>query len=139
MDIKPKTCDTRTWKGHLFLDISSTNTDTLAPSLYQCVEISIVEVFCCLSHSRMWSGIICDFRTSLREFLDPVVNCFTGRTLFPLQMLRSWTSSIVSSLSKMSSSLYFKTHRFGDWILPPSSGKTYSTREWSDPTYRNLP
>jgi hypothetical protein len=36
---------------------------------------------CCLSHFRTWSGIICDFRTSLREFLDPVVNRFTGQTL----------------------------------------------------------
>jgi hypothetical protein len=29
-------------------------------------------------------------------------------------------------LSKMSSCLHFKTQRFGDWILSPSSGKTYS-------------
>jgi hypothetical protein len=29
-------------------------------------------------------------------------------------------------LSKMSSCLYFKTKRFGDWIVSPSSGKTYS-------------
>jgi hypothetical protein len=32
IDIKRKTCDTRTWEKHLFLDISSTNTDTLVPS-----------------------------------------------------------------------------------------------------------
>jgi hypothetical protein len=39
MDIKRKTCDIRTWKKkHLFHDISSTNIDTLVPSLYQCVE-----------------------------------------------------------------------------------------------------
>jgi hypothetical protein len=39
MDIKRKTRDIRTWKQkHLFLDISSTNTDTLVSSLYQCVE-----------------------------------------------------------------------------------------------------
>jgi hypothetical protein len=29
MDIKHKTCDIRTWKQHLFLNIPSTNTDTL--------------------------------------------------------------------------------------------------------------
>jgi hypothetical protein len=29
MDINRRTCDIRTWKKHLFLDISSTNTDTL--------------------------------------------------------------------------------------------------------------
>jgi hypothetical protein len=33
---------------------------------------------------------------------------------------------IVLSLYKTSSSLYFKTQRFGDCILSPSSGKTYS-------------
>jgi hypothetical protein len=42
-----------------------------------------------------------------------------------VQLLRSWTLSIVSSLSKMSSCLCFKT-RFGDWILSSSSGKSYS-------------
>jgi hypothetical protein len=43
MDIKLKTCDIRTWKKkHLFLDIPSTN--TLVPSLYQCVETGSIEV-----------------------------------------------------------------------------------------------
>jgi hypothetical protein len=32
----------------------------------------------------------------------------------------------VLSLSKTPSCLFFKTQRFGDWILSPSSGKTYS-------------
>jgi hypothetical protein len=45
MDIKRKTCDIRTWNKHLFFDISSTNSDTLAPSLYQCVKTSSTEVF----------------------------------------------------------------------------------------------
>jgi hypothetical protein len=45
MDIKRKTRDIRNWKKHLFLDISSTNTDTLVPSLYQCVETRSIEVF----------------------------------------------------------------------------------------------
>jgi hypothetical protein len=36
---------------------------------------------CWLGHFRTWSGIICYFRTSLREFLDPVVNRFTRQTL----------------------------------------------------------
>jgi hypothetical protein len=38
MDIKHKTCDIRTWTKHLFLNISSTNIDTLVPSLYQYIE-----------------------------------------------------------------------------------------------------
>jgi hypothetical protein len=45
MGITSKTCDIRTWKKHLFLDISSTNTDTLVPSLYQCVETRNIEDF----------------------------------------------------------------------------------------------
>jgi hypothetical protein len=38
MDIKRKSCDIQTWKKkHSFLDMSSTNIDTLVPSLYQCI------------------------------------------------------------------------------------------------------
>jgi hypothetical protein len=45
MDIKRKICDIRTWYKHLFLDISSTSTDTLVPSLYHCLETrSVVTV-----------------------------------------------------------------------------------------------
>jgi hypothetical protein len=43
-----------------------------------------------------------------------------------VQILRFWTLSIVLSLSKTPSCLYFKTQRFGDWILSPSLVKTYS-------------
>jgi hypothetical protein len=35
----------------IFLDISSTNIDTLVPSLYQCVETRSIEVFWLLSQS----------------------------------------------------------------------------------------
>jgi hypothetical protein len=35
----------------------------------------------CLSHFRTWPGIVCDFRTSLTEFVDPVVNRFKRQTL----------------------------------------------------------
>jgi hypothetical protein len=49
MDIKRKTCDIRTWKKQLFLDISSTNIGTLVPSLYQWVETRSIEVFWLLS------------------------------------------------------------------------------------------
>jgi hypothetical protein len=38
MVIKHRTCDIRTWKKHLFLNISITTTDTLVPLLYQCVK-----------------------------------------------------------------------------------------------------
>jgi hypothetical protein len=49
MDIKCKTCDIQTWKKHLFLNMSSIHTDTLVPSLYQCVETRSTEVFWLLS------------------------------------------------------------------------------------------
>jgi hypothetical protein len=43
-----------------------------------------------------------------------------------VQILCSWTLSIFLPLSKTPSRLFFKILRFGDWILSPSSGKTYS-------------
>jgi hypothetical protein len=43
-----------------------------------------------------------------------------------LQVLRVWTLSIFLSLTKNSSCLFSKTQRFADWILSPSSRKTYS-------------
>jgi hypothetical protein len=53
MHVKRKICDVRTWNKHLFLDISSTNTDTPVPSLYQCVETHNIEVFWLLSQPYM--------------------------------------------------------------------------------------
>jgi hypothetical protein len=82
IDIKSKTCDIETWTKHLFLDISFTNTDTLVPSLYQCIETRSREVFWLLSQPlRIWSYFICNFRTLSREFLDPVVNRFTQQII----------------------------------------------------------
>jgi hypothetical protein len=49
VDIKYKSYDIRTWEKHLYLDITSTNTDTYVPSLYQYVEIRSIEVFWLLS------------------------------------------------------------------------------------------
>jgi hypothetical protein len=45
MDVKFRTYGNRNWKKHLFLDISSTNIDTLVPSLYKCVEAHSTDVF----------------------------------------------------------------------------------------------
>jgi hypothetical protein len=45
IDIKRKTCYIRTWKILSFLDIFTTNIDTLVSSLYQCVETHSIEVF----------------------------------------------------------------------------------------------
>jgi hypothetical protein len=49
MDIKRKTCNIRAWEKRLFLDISSTNIDTLVSLLYQCFETRSREVFWLLS------------------------------------------------------------------------------------------
>jgi hypothetical protein len=45
--------------------------------------------------------------------------------ILPVQILCFWTLSIILSLSK-TLPVYFSKQRFGDWILSPSSGKTYS-------------
>jgi hypothetical protein len=62
--------------------MSSTNIDTLVSSRYQYVETLSIEVFCISSQPfPHLCLIICDFRTSLREFLHPAVNRFTTQTL----------------------------------------------------------
>jgi hypothetical protein len=45
MDVKRKHVIFEPGKKHLLLDISSTNTDTLVSSLYQCVETRSIQVF----------------------------------------------------------------------------------------------
>jgi hypothetical protein len=74
MDIKRKTCDIRTCKK-IFLDTSSTNPDTLAPSLYQCVETRSIGVFWLMSQGFQ------PLRHQ-RNFCHPDVNHFTRQT-FP--------------------------------------------------------
>jgi hypothetical protein len=70
MDVKRKTRDIPTWTKHLFLDISSTNIDTLVPSLYQCVETRGIEVFdCYLSHFRTSVSTPSSSAERLRRFL----------------------------------------------------------------------
>jgi hypothetical protein len=49
IELSRKTCDIRNWKRNVFLDISSTNTDILVPSLCLCVETRSIEVFWLLS------------------------------------------------------------------------------------------
>jgi hypothetical protein len=82
MNIKRKPCDIRNWKKHLLLDISSTNTATLIPSLYQCVETRGTEVFWLLSqplpHLRFNLFVISETSATL---FDPVVNRLTRQTL----------------------------------------------------------
>jgi hypothetical protein len=78
MDIKCKTCDIQTWKKHLFLNISSINTDTLAPSLCQCVVTCSIEVFRLLSQQFLHLHFnLFVIRETFAMFLDPSNNCFT--------------------------------------------------------------
>jgi hypothetical protein len=49
---------------------------------------------CCLSHFRTWPGIICDFQTFFRKYLDPVVNCFTRQTFFTGKTKYSLTNNL---------------------------------------------
>jgi hypothetical protein len=82
MDTKRKTCDIRTWKKkHLFHDISC-DIGKLVPSLYQCVETRIIEVFRLLPqplpHIRFNHFVISE---TFATFLDPAPKCFTRHTL----------------------------------------------------------
>jgi hypothetical protein len=43
IDVNRNTDDIRTWKKRSFLDITSNNTDTLVPSLYQRVKPAVQE------------------------------------------------------------------------------------------------
>jgi hypothetical protein len=76
MDIKRKTYDIRKWK-ELFLDISSTNIDTLVPSLYQPVENHSIEV---LVVSATSATPLQPLRHQ-RKVCHSVVNRFTRQTL----------------------------------------------------------
>jgi hypothetical protein len=68
MDIKRKTCD--------IIDISSTNIDTLVPSLYKCVEIRSTEIFWLLSqpiqHLRFNLSVISERLARSRPSCEPI-------------------------------------------------------------------
>jgi hypothetical protein len=73
-----------------------------------------------LSHFRTWSGIICDFRTSFREFLDPVVNSFTRQT-FPTVNRKHFFMNIL-----LIESFFHKKEAQRNVFL-----RQYTPREWS--------
>jgi hypothetical protein len=56
----------------------------------------------------------------------PSLRLFRNQHIFLLQILCFWTLFTVLSLFKMSSCFSIKTQHFRNWILSPSSGKTYS-------------
>jgi hypothetical protein len=77
MDIKHVIFETG--KKHLFLDISSTNIDTLVPSLYQCVETR-----CLLTVVSATSALPFKPLHHQRNVCHPAVNHFTQQTLSTL-------------------------------------------------------
>jgi hypothetical protein len=88
MDIKRKTYDIQknicfsTYPPPTLIHLSRRFTSASKPTAWKSFD-------CCLSHFRTWSGIIRDFRTSLREFLDQIVNRFTRQTLPTLNRKQS--------------------------------------------------
>jgi hypothetical protein len=83
IDIKPKTCDIRTWKKLFISRHILTNIDTFVPWLYQCFETRSIEVFWllsqALSHLRFNHFVLNEIFVTL---LGPVVDRFTRQT-FP--------------------------------------------------------
>jgi hypothetical protein len=81
MDIKRKASDIRTLKkAFISLHIIQQHWYT-CPIALPLLRNPQHRGLCYLSHFRTWSGIVCYFWTSLREFLDPVMNRFTRQTL----------------------------------------------------------
>jgi hypothetical protein len=75
MDIKRKICDIRTWIKHLFLDISSTNIDTLVPSHRNPQHESLVTVVSATSATPFQP------LRHQRNVCHPAVNRFTRQTV----------------------------------------------------------
>jgi hypothetical protein len=77
-----KTCDIRSCKKHLFLDITSTNIDTLVPPLYQCIKTCSTEVFWLLSQPLLHLCFnLFVISRKFAKFFGLLVNRFTWQTL----------------------------------------------------------
>jgi hypothetical protein len=122
MDIKRKTCDIRTWKKHLFLDISSTNIDTVVLLLYQCVESpqhrSLLTVVSAISPPPF---------QPLRHQLNachPVLNRFTRKKISTVYRKHLFTN-ILSTESFCPQKKHNKTLFFGITLLKHSRSFDY--------------
>jgi hypothetical protein len=129
MDIKRKTCDIRTWQKK---NVISRN--ILHQHWYTCPIALPVRrnpqhrslCFCRNLNKATWSGIFCDFRTSLREFLDPIVIRFTRQTLPTVNRIISlWISFALSPFAhkgrtteRCSSVAYSSKRHFDYWNQP---------------------
>jgi hypothetical protein len=78
MDIRRKTCDIRSWRKYLFLDITSTNIDTFFHRFNSASKSTAQKSSdCCLSHS--FTSV--STSSSLRKYINQVLNRFTRQTL----------------------------------------------------------
>jgi hypothetical protein len=116
---------------------------TLVTSLYQCLGVFFF--YCCLSHFRIWSGIICDFQTSLREFLDPSVNRFARQTFPTVNRKRFFFVNILLPTKNAQQNAVSQA-RSSFWLLKPASehARLLPRLSWSwtvllpSDTYRKL-
>jgi hypothetical protein len=126
MDIKRKTCDIRTWKICISR-ISSTNIDTLVPSLYQCVETRSMEVFLTVA-SAISSPLFQPLRHQ-RNVCHRVVNRFTRQTLptvnrkhFFMNILCTETFCLQKTTTRgLCFSVRTRQARSAFWLLKPAS------------------
>jgi hypothetical protein len=117
-----KTCDIRTWKKELFLDVSSTKNGTLVPSLYQCVETHNTEAFWLLSQP------LPPHPFQPATLLDPIVNRFTRQTLSTLNrkyffmnvlFIESFCSQKMHSITVLFGSILLNYGRHFDYLNQP--------------------
>jgi hypothetical protein len=103
MDIKRKTVIFEPRKEHLFLDISSTNIDTLIPSLYQCIK----------THKKKKTPLDC----SLTHFRTSVSTSSSSAKRLPPVCEPLYTTN--SSHRKQETFLYeYSLH----WVILPKKG-----------------
>jgi hypothetical protein len=80
-----------------------------------------------------WSGTICDFRTSLREFLDPVMNRFTWQRLptinrkhFGVNILCVVSFCPQKRTTERCSSIVYTISTVPFWLLKPASERAHA-------------
>jgi hypothetical protein len=108
--------------GHLFLDISSTNMDTLVPSLYQCVENRSIEVFWLLSqplshqignHPRLSKILETISRSTCERFY--ATNTYHRKQQMHILHIKSFCTKKTHNRTLIFSSIHLKHGRHFDY------------------------
>jgi hypothetical protein len=86
-----------------------------------------------VSHFCTWSGIICEFWKSSREFLDPVVNYCTQQTL-PTINRKHFFINILYVESVCAQKMHNRTLLFGSILIKHSCHFDY----WNQPQHTRL-